>query len=275
MPSRLTPEEIAREARRVLPHLARGERVLLAADGGGYGLFDSKSFRPRTELRVSGRFVDAFARAELIGRQLKTEEDPRPTHYVLTSVGRAFLARSLSSGEPFADQHRILAKGEAAFAPHLAALASPLAWLKTRKGPDGESFLNAAEVAAGERLHADFTRALTSASPRSAWPQERVDMSRRADYCPTELSQAAETARSRFWHAVEAVGPELAPVLVAAACHLKPLEAVEAALGLPVRSAKSLLRAGLRALARHYGLAPPGKTRAQVRAAAAGPLPAG
>lgn len=276
MLKQLAPEQIAREARRVLPHLARGERVLAAAEGGGYGLFDSRSFRPRTELRLSGALVEAFARAELIELRAKTDKDPRPTRYVLTSVGRAYLARTLSSDEPFADQHRILARGESAFAPRLVSSnGSPVAWLKTRKGPDGEPFLSDAEVAAGERLHADFSAALTSASVRSAWPQPRVDMSRRVDFSPTPTSQAAEVARSRFWHAVEAVGPELAPVLVAAACQLKPLESVEAALGLPARSAKSLLKAGLKALARYYGLAPAAKTRAEVRAAAAGPLPAG
>ncbi len=270
--SRITSEELADEARRVLPHLTRGERVLAAADGGGYGLFDMKTFRQRTDMRISGAVLDAL-RAQRAHRAPAQDRRGSAPDALCPHRRRPRLsrARALSAGEPFADQHRIRVRGEGAV-PRVGG-ATPLEWLKMRKGAGGEALIAEAEAAAGERLHRDFSRALTSASPRAAWPQERIDASRRIDFSPTESMQSAEVARGKFWRAVEAVGPELAPVVVAVACHLKPLEAVEAALGLPARSAKSLLKAGLMALARHYGLGPVRQTRTQVLAAASGPLP--
>jgi hypothetical protein len=248
--------------------------VLAAIEGGGYGLFDARSFRRRTEFCVGGRFVDAFVKAELIERRGPGPVDPRPTHFVITEPGRAFLARAMAGDVSFVEENaRPPAPG--IFTPRLVVNRrdSPLDWLKTRKGIDGAAFLSAAEAAAATHLREDFTHALLAPGAGSHWPQERVDMSRRVDQSPTELAQGAEAAKSRFWHAIDAVGPELAPVVIAVACHLQSLESVEASMRLPARSAKSLLKAGLCSLARHYGLAA-ATPRSKLRVVCARPLPA-
>jgi hypothetical protein len=274
MSTRLTPEEISREARRLLPHLTP-TRVIAAAEGGGYALFDAKNFRRRSALNLSAGLLDAFVRAEFVERRPKAAGDPRPTHYVLSEIGAAFLVRAASAEAPFAAQHRALASTASNIVPFARASRQehPLAWLRTRRGADGAPFLTDAEVAAGERLREAYTAALISARPSAYWPGERVDTSHRLDYSPTQLCDVAQAARARFWSAVDAVGPGLAPVLVAIVCHLKSLEAVEAELKLPARSAKSLLKAALRSLAYHYGLISQGDMRAALRATCTAELP--
>jgi hypothetical protein len=250
-------------------------RVIAAAEGGGYALFDAKSFRRRSQLSLTAGVLDALLRAEFLERRPKAAGDPKPTHYVLSEIGAAFLVRSASCEAPFAAQHRAVESGATNIVPFARAhrRERPLAWLRTRRGADGAPFLTEAEFAAGERLREAYTGALISPRPSAYWPGERVDMSRRLDYSPTELCDVAQAARGRFWSAVDAVGPGLAPVLVAIVCHLKSLETIEAQLKLPARSGKSLLKAALRSLAYHYGLISRGDMRAALRATCSSELP--
>lgn len=262
-----TPE-IAQEARRLLTQLTPS-RVIAAVEGGGYGLFDARSFRRRGTVAIPAKLLEAFLRADLIECRTSSPKDPRPTHYVLSRVGAAFLARFAAAEDPFAAQHRAPAASNVVPFARRHRREEPLDWLKTRKGADGSALLAPQEVAAGERLHADYNGALLSPRPAAYWPGERVDTSQRVDYSPTEFCDRAHAARRRFWAAVDSLGPGLAPLMVAILCHLKTLEEAEAKFKLPARSAKSLLKAGLRSLAMHYGLVSAREGRAAVRASSA------
>jgi hypothetical protein len=128
---------------------------------------------------------------------------------------------------------------------------SPLARLASRKGADGQPFLAAHEVAAGERLRAEFTRGGLLPSITQRW--DATTRSGGGGAGPADLSDAALDCRRRVERAVAAVGPELSGVLLDVCCFLKGTERVEAERQWPARSAKLMLKTGLAALARHYG----------------------
>lgn len=131
---------------------------------------------------------------------------------------------------------------------------SPLAWLRKRKGRDGQQFISEAEFIAGERLRADFWFAQMTPSVTANWSpvvsgkRPRSGANREADQADA-ISDAAERVRA----ALKAVGPELSGVLVDVCCHLRGIEVVEKSSGWPQRSGKIVLRMALAALARHYG----------------------
>ena len=129
---------------------------------------------------------------------------------------------------------------------------SPLAWLATRRGRDGQPFLAAAEFAAGERLRADLTRAGTL--PRTTTDWSRLGSGSPAGPAVLNHSDAMIAAGQRVSRALDAVGPDFAGLLVDVCGFLKGLETVEHERLWPPRTAKVVLRLALRHLARHYGL---------------------
>jgi hypothetical protein len=66
------------------------------------------------------------------------------------------------------------------------------------------------------------------------------------------MSDAVVAARQRLTKALDAVGPELAEILLDVCCFLKGLERLERERDWPARAAKIPLQLGLRALSRHY-----------------------
>lgn len=140
---------------------------------------------------------------------------------------------------------------------------SPLTRLATRKGKDGTSFLCEAEAMAGERLRVDFTRAGLTPGITQRW--DGTPRSGGAPVGAKDLADSAIDARTRVDAAIKAVGPELAGVVLDVCCFLKGLELVERERQWPVRSAKLMLKTGLAALARHYGLETGGAAGARGR----------
>ncbi|MGE0752585.1 MAG: DUF6456 domain-containing protein [Variibacter sp.] len=132
---------------------------------------------------------------------------------------------------------------------------SPLAWLARRKGRSGEPLISATQLLAGERLRADFTRAQMTPRVTSQWDAALAQNRRSGGSFGLSASDATVAARQRVRHALDAVGPEFAGLLLDVCCFLKRLEEAERDRAWPLRSAKIVLQLGLDRLARHYGLA--------------------
>jgi hypothetical protein len=138
---------------------------------------------------------------------------------------------------------------------------SPLAWLARRKGRNGQPLIEPVQFQAGERLRTDFTRANLTPSVTSSWDPS-VSHGRRGQGAGATFTDAVVAAREQLNLAINAVGPELAGVLLDVCCFLKGLEDVERERRWPQRSAKIILQLGLDRLARHYGLASEARGRA-------------
>ena len=140
-----------------------------------------------------------------------------------------------------------------------AAKEGSLAWLRRRRDKDGQPLITEPQFAAGERLGADFWHA--QLSPRVTADWSGTASSRRtpraAPGAGVELSDRVVAARQRVHRALDAVGPELAGILVEVCCHDVGLEAAGRAQGWPQRAAKVVLQLALTGLARHYGLLAP------------------
>lgn len=125
---------------------------------------------------------------------------------------------------------------------------SPLVWLARR------GFLTPAQAAAGERLRGDAEAALSGPSLTMRWdalPRSGAGTSARVE--PTDR---ALSAARRVETALAAVGPRLRPMLDRVCVRGSSLRLAEEGLGLRRREGKAVLREGLDALARHYGIGP-------------------
>jgi len=135
------------------------------------------------------------------------------------------------------------------------AAESPLAWLARRKGNDGRPFIDAMQLAAGERLRADFTRAGLTPRVTANWIAS-VALDRRggSGEGAAAFTDLVLAARQRLARTLDAIGPEFAGLLLDVCCFLKGLETVERERRWPPRTARIVLSLGLDRLARHYGI---------------------
>lgn len=178
-----------------------------------------------------------------------------------TPEARAHLKRRLCAGQtPFAGQHRdvaevVMVRDGVRERALVNRLESPLAALARLKEKTGGAFLPESALAAGERLHADFTRGGLQPRMTMSWEPRIASRQKGEAGASRDLTDTALAARLRLARAIEAIGPELSGVALDVCCFMKGLETVERERQWPARSAKLLLRAALMALARHY--APP------------------
>ena len=134
---------------------------------------------------------------------------------------------------------------------------SPLSWLHSRK------LISDTQYLAGEKLRADFERAMLSGRVTTNW--ETAGTGSRGGNVAAEISDGALAARQRYQKAVDSVGPELATILRHVCCMAAGIEAAERALNLPRRSGRAVLGLALTGLARHYGLFGSSERRNAVR----------
>ena len=133
---------------------------------------------------------------------------------------------------------------------------SPVAGLARHKTEGGEPWLAPHLVAAADRLRRDFELGQLQPRITASWSAS-INTDRRSGNAGglANLTDMALAARLRLDGAIKSVGPEFSGLLLDACCFLKGLETVERERLWPARSAKLVLRLGLEALARHYGLA--------------------
>lgn len=198
---------------------------------------------------------------ELLGRGWLIGE---PTGSCRISVaGERWLAgASAGSEDEFGDQHRLVRRPgrnsrRGAKSPAVNEAESPLGWLRSRRDKQGQPLIDEAQYYAGERLRVDFTMAQLSPRVTLSWdgciaPGSKGRSGRRPD--SLETNERALAARQRFMRALDAVGPEMAGILVDVCCLARGLEAAERSMGWPQRSGKLVLQIALTQLARHYGM---------------------
>jgi len=121
---------------------------------------------------------------------------------------------------------------------------SPLSWLGAR------GLLDTRQIAAGERLRADYERAAIGPAVTMRW-SVRVDGGSGQGLDPTSAHLAA---KRRFDAAVAAVGRGLSDVLWRVVCAGEGLPVAEKSLGWPARSGRLVLTMALDRLADHYRL---------------------
>jgi uncharacterized protein DUF6456 len=136
---------------------------------------------------------------------------------------------------------------------------TPLRWLRRRKDKSGRPLLTEAQLQAGEKLAQDYWHAELQPRVTANWsalaPSDRTRRS--APGVGVEMRDAVVAARQRVNRALEAVGPEMAGIVVDVCCHETGLETAERSAGWPCRSGKVVLDIALTTLARHYGLIAP------------------
>lgn len=120
---------------------------------------------------------------------------------------------------------------------------SPLTWLHAR------GHLSDAQFEAGERLRADWERALLAPSVTMRWDPVRVQGGGEAGLTPGERQLAA---KARFDNAVAAAGAGLSDVLWRVVCAGEALPDAERALAWPARSGKLVLKLALDRVAGFY-----------------------
>ncbi len=229
------------------PDPSREDHVILQGARGGISL--GRGSYPRASLEELAR-LDLVARGERNGA------------FAISEVGRARLARDRArregEGEVFGRQHREVEKvamPEDGGAEEVALnrRESPLAWLRRRRGPDGEPLIDAASFEAGERLRRDLTFAGLLPGVTARW-DGAVGGGAGGWRDPAGATDTVIAARQRVRTALAEVGADFAGLLLDLCGFLKGVETIERERRWPQRSGKIVIRLALGHLARHYGL---------------------
>ena len=266
--SRESEETLQREGRRILRRLSEpGAQLVVAGD-----MEKAVVLKGTVRIAVLDRSVaQGFALKDWIA----VIRAGRITTYEITAAGRAALRRMVEADDagrapgfaeaqagfatPFANQHRDWdtrelpsSGGDGQRRLRLNLAESPLGVLARRRDRDGEPFLTADLVAAGERLREDFE--LAQLGPRVAQNWERfLSGGDRGQYRPDAgHSGGSDKARARVALALRDLGPGLGDMALRCCCFLEGLEAAEKRLGWSARSGKIVLRIALMRLKRHY-----------------------
>lgn len=244
----MTTEKQATRARRFLRMLSKASAIVRETGDPAIVLLE---FAGDRSVRCPRESLEFLANDGLIERGRSGGE----SRIVVTGAGLSSLRRSAGDA---ASQHRQL-RSARIVGPHgpetvtINDRESPLSALARLRRPDGRSWFDRVELAAGERLRGDFELAMMQPRVTSSWDFSRgAKAAKGARNVAADISDSACAARMRVNRAVDAVGPDLGGPLLDVCCFLKGLEQVEAERGWPRRSAKLMIKTGLAALDRHY-----------------------
>lgn len=246
------PEPEAARANRLLLRFLKAlppEGAELCASAPGAGTATLELATPSARFRVEPAILHLAARQGLIARE-GMRIRPLPE-------AESFLARHATPETDFARPHRDLAEAIIAIDGETARVTrnlseSPLSALERLKGRAGESYFPREAMAAGERLHADFTRGQLQPQITMRFEPRLGTSIKGGRGSVADLSDTAIAARLRVNRALAALGPELSGVALDICCFMKGLETVERERQWPPRSAKLMLKTALLALHRHY-----------------------
>jgi len=151
---------------------------------------------------VSFEFVKTLHKEDLVA--------PNKGGFVLSSVGKSWLRRKLSSGDEFRAQHQQrsmeTAEIEGMRRPALVDESeSPLGWLRRRKDKSGAPMIDIAQFEAGERLRRDFFYAGLSPRVTASWDGIPGDRSARrtGPGASANLREQTVAAQQRVRRALE------------------------------------------------------------------------
>lgn len=236
---------------RWMKRLAAGTARLRALDPAAsrYGVFPGGDGRRRPVARAAAASVKE---ARAAGWITAAGHD-----FVLTPEGRAALT-AMPGATNYADRHRVMEDVPVMVDGQITTARrnlneSPLArWGRPQAGSRAP-FLDAAELAAGERFREDYARSTLPARVTAIWSgQPGLPGGRPRDAADAPL--AAIAAKDRVFAAFDALGPGLDRVILAVCIREQAMDGVERDLGWPHRSGKLALKLALQRLARHYGL---------------------
>lgn len=238
-------EEISRALRLLAQRGATAEGSVRPGTGAGIHVSGAGA----------GRSVPAGVWSHLL-RHGWVERDGANGRWRISQHGRAELRRKLSAMP--ADDAGIARPGvrpPSADKPGLDAAECPVSWLARRRDKNGAPLISAEQLAAAERLRADFWFAGMTPRVTTNWSAALTGGGRSTAGAGVDIQDAVIAAGVRVRHALAAV-PDVAGLLIDVCCHLKGLEQVERGFSWPPRTAKIVLGIALNQLARHYGITP-------------------
>jgi len=249
---------LCREARRIFRKLLGEDRSLVRMTNGKYLVH--RGARPESSHSLVAQDVVAGLRA----RDWLVPLGTVPESYRLSETGAAWLRRSEAGGDPYAAQHRIMARRVVVDPDGVEREAavneaeSILLRLKARK------LIGEVQCEAGERLRRDYT--IAQLSPRLGVDLTQPMMpGRRGQKPQAQMADTVLAAKQRFAAAMAAAGPGLSDLLYDVCCAMTGLEDAERQFGWPARAGKIVLALALDRLALHYGLAVLPPMRARMR----------
>ena len=186
---------------------------------------------------------------EILVRRKWIAADTKKEAFFITQAGRKILQARPQPVDFQAASHELSVTETDVKTPVLINRdESALSRLARLKKPDGSPFIDAAAIAAGERLSVDIMRAGMVPGVTMRWDATGSSGDHRMN--PTDLMLSA---RQRVESALDAAGHEFAGLLIDVLAFSKGLEEIERERRWPQRSAKIIIAMALDRLASHYG----------------------